>query len=37
MAGIGAGLLLTKNIKLRLEYVQRDKVDSVQFNFVFQP
>jgi opacity protein-like surface antigen len=37
MAGIGAGLLLTKNFKLRLEYVQRDKVDSVQFNFVFQP
>jgi len=37
MAGIGAGLLLTKNFKLRLEYVQRDKVDSVQFNLVFQP
>ena len=37
MAGIGAGLLLTKNFKLRLEYVQRDKVDSVQFNFVYQP
>jgi hypothetical protein len=37
MAGIGVGLLLTKNFKLRLEFVQRDKVDSVQFNFVFQP
>ena len=37
LAGIGVGFLLTKNIKLRLEYVQRDKVDSVQFNFVFQP
>jgi opacity protein-like surface antigen len=37
LAGIGVGFLLTKNIKLRLEYVQRDNVDSVQFNFVFQP
>jgi hypothetical protein len=37
MAGIGVGLLLAKNFKLRLEFVQRDKVDSVQFNFVFQP
>jgi opacity protein-like surface antigen len=37
LAGIGAGLLLTKNFKLRLEYVQRDNVNSVQFNFVYQP
>ena len=37
LAGIGVGFLLTKNVKLRLEYVQRDNVDSVQFNFVFQP
>ena len=37
LAGIGVGFLLSKNIKLRLEYVQRDSVDSVQFNFVFQP
>lgn len=37
MAGIGAGLLVTKNFKLRLEFVQRDDVNSVQFNFVFQP
>ncbi|MGH8621180.1 MAG: outer membrane beta-barrel protein [Burkholderiales bacterium] len=37
MAGIGVGFLLTKKIKLRLEYVQRDNVDSVQLNFVFQP
>jgi hypothetical protein len=37
LGGIGAGLILTKNIKLRLEYVQRDKVDSWQFNFVYQP
>lgn len=37
MAGLGVGFLLTKNLKLRLEYVQRDSVDSLQFNFVFQP
>ena len=37
MAGIGAGVILSKNFKLRLEFVQRDDVDSVQFNFVFQP
>ena len=37
MAGIGVGFLLTKNLKLRLEYVQRDDVNSVQFNFVYQP
>ena len=37
MAGIGAGVLLSKNFKLRLEYVQRDNVNSVQFNFVYQP
>jgi len=37
MAGIGVGLLLTKKIKLRFEYVERDKVESLQFNLVFQP
>ena len=37
MFGVGAGYLLSKKAKLRLEYVQRDNVDSVQFNFVFQP
>jgi opacity protein-like surface antigen len=37
LAGIGVGFLLTRNLKLRLEYVQRDNVDSVQLNFVFQP
>lgn len=37
MAGIGVGFLLTKKIKLRLEYVERDNVESVQFNLVFQP
>jgi len=37
MAGIGVGFLLTRSVKLRLEFVQRDNVDSVQLNFVFQP
>lgn len=37
MAGIGAGFLLYRNVKLRLEYVERDSVTSVQFNFVYQP
>jgi len=37
MAGIGVGFLVSRTIKLRLEYVQRDNVDSVQFNIVFQP
>jgi hypothetical protein len=36
MVGVGAGFLLSKNSKLRLEFVQRQNVDSVQFNFVFQ-
>ena len=37
MAGIGAVVLLSKNFKLRLEFVQRDDVNSVQFNFVYLP
>lgn len=37
MGGVGVGFLLTKSVKLRFEYVQRDKVDSVQFNLVFYP
>ena len=37
MAGIGAGLILTKNFKIRLEFVQRDNLNSVQLNLVFQP
>jgi hypothetical protein len=37
LAGIGAGLNLTKNFKLRLEYVQRDNTDSIQLNLVYQP
>jgi len=37
MVGIGAGLLISPNLKLRLEYVVRDNVDSLQFNVVFFP
>ncbi|MGH6689735.1 MAG: outer membrane beta-barrel protein [Gammaproteobacteria bacterium] len=37
MAGVGVGFLVSKSFKLRLEYVQRDDVNSVQFNFVYQP
>lgn len=37
MFGVGAGYLLSKNAKLRLEYVERDDVSSLQFNFVYQP
>jgi len=37
MFGVGAGLLLDKRSKLRFEYVERDNVKSVQFNFVYQP
>ncbi|HEY7743743.1 MAG TPA: outer membrane beta-barrel protein [Burkholderiales bacterium] len=37
MAGIGVGFNLTKSFKLRLEFVQRENVDSIQFNLVYQP
>jgi len=37
MYGIGAGYIVSKNLKLRLEYVVRDSVDSLQFNVVFYP
>ena len=37
LAGIGVGFNLTKNFKLRLEYVQRDNTDSIQLNLVYQP
>ena len=37
MVGIGGGYILNKNLKLRLEYVSRDTVDSLQFNVVFYP
>ena len=35
--GIGAGYIVNKNLKLRLEFVARDNVDSLQFNAVFYP
>ena len=37
LVGIGAGYIVTKNLKLRLEFVARDHVDSLQFNAVFYP
>jgi len=37
LLGIGAGYIVNKNLKLRLEYVIRDTVDSLQFNVVFYP
>jgi hypothetical protein len=37
MFGVGGGYLLNRNSQLRLEYVVRDNVDSLQFNFVYQP
>ncbi len=37
MFGIGAGYIVNKNLKLRLELVARDHVDSLQFNAVFYP
>jgi hypothetical protein len=37
MFGVGGGLILTKNAKLRVEFVERDDVSSLQFNFVYQP
>ena len=37
MVGIGGGYIVNKNLKLRLEYVIRDTVDSLQFNVVFYP
>ena len=37
MYGIGGGYIVNKNLKLRLEYVIRDSVDSLQFNVVFYP
>ncbi len=37
MFGIGGGYIVNKNLKLRLEFVSRDTVDSLQFNVVFYP
>jgi len=37
MFGLGGGYIVNKNLKLRLEYVSRDHIDSIQFNIVFYP
>ena len=37
MGGVGVGYIAGFHFKLRLEYVQRDDVKSVQFNVVFYP
>jgi hypothetical protein len=37
MFGVGGGYIVNKNLKLRLEYVIRDNIDSLQFNVVFYP
>jgi len=37
MVGVGGGYIVNKNLKLRVEYVMRDTVDSLQFNVVFYP
>jgi hypothetical protein len=35
MFGVGAGYIVNRNVKLRGEYVIRENVDSIQFNFVY--
>jgi hypothetical protein len=37
MVGVGGGYIVNKNLKLRVEYVIRDNIDSLQFNVVFYP
>jgi len=37
MVGIGGGYIVNKNLKLRLEYVSRDHIDSIQFNLLLYP
>jgi hypothetical protein len=37
MFGVGAGFIMSRNVKLRGEYVKRDNIKSLQFNFVYQP
>lgn len=37
MIGIGGGLNISRQLQTRLEYVQRDNVDSLQLNLVFHP
>lgn len=37
MFGIGAGFAVNRQTSLRLEYVERDHLESLQFNFVYRP
>lgn len=37
MIGIGGGLNVSRQLQTRLEFVQRDNIDSIQLNFVFHP
>lgn len=37
MVGVGAGFNLSRDVQMRLEYVERDNVDSLQLNFAFKP
>lgn len=37
MFGVGGGFNVNKQVQLRLEYVERDNIDSLQFNFVYRP
>jgi len=36
MVGAGAGYKINKQMDIRLEYVVRDEVDSLQFNFLYR-
>jgi outer membrane protein with beta-barrel domain len=37
MFGLGGGYIVNPHFKLRLEYVSRDHIDSIQFNFLLYP
>lgn len=37
MVGIGGGLNVSRQLQTRLEFVQRDNVDSLQLNVVYHP
>jgi hypothetical protein len=35
MIGAGGGFIINKQMKVRLEYVERDHIESIQANFIF--
>jgi len=37
MIGVGAGVPLSRRSALRLEYVDRDEIGSLQLNFIYRP